>query len=104
MEKIVVGHFLSGWPSSVPTPAHLQARARLPARYRAAIIDRRGSHVSSLFPQIPQQRPRVTGGTDFGCCHALSHHMEPAITAGQLLPRLCMPLGHPIPSLMSQDG
>jgi hypothetical protein len=52
MEKIIVGRFLYGRPSSAPTPAHLRARAGLLARYRATITDRCGPLASSLFPQI----------------------------------------------------
>jgi hypothetical protein len=47
-----VGHFLCGWPSSAPTPAHLHARAGLPARYRVSLADRRGPPISTLLTQI----------------------------------------------------
>jgi hypothetical protein len=42
-----------------------------------------GAHLSahSLPPNSPAQRPRVAGGTNFGCCRAPSHHLEPTITA-----------------------
>jgi hypothetical protein len=60
-----------------------------------------GAHLSlpSLPPNSPAQRPCVASGTYSDRCHALSHHLEPAVAAGQLLPHLCAPLGHPVPSL-----
>jgi hypothetical protein len=42
---------------------------------------------------------RVANGIDSSRCRAPSHHLEPTVTAGQLLPHLCMLLGHPVPSL-----
>jgi hypothetical protein len=89
-----VGHFLRGRPSSVPTSAHLRTRAGLPTRHRAAVADRWGPPVSSLFPQIfppllahvatpaklsatgrpPVTTPRHKDGRVFIC--TLSHHVN----------------------------
>jgi hypothetical protein len=52
LEKISVGRFLYGRPSSAPTPAHLHVRASLPARYCTTVAVRRGPPVGVVFPQI----------------------------------------------------
>jgi hypothetical protein len=50
--NIVVGCFLHGRPSSVPTPAHLRARAGPPAvTAPPSLID--GARLSALLPRIP---------------------------------------------------
>jgi hypothetical protein len=110
MEKIVVGSFLCGRPSSAPTPAHFRVQAGLPARYHTAVDDRRGPSVSSLFPQIsppllarvatpaklptmgqpPITTPRHKDGRVFTChlessrrprCTVASHHRRPHASA-----------------------
>jgi hypothetical protein len=63
MEKIIVGRFLRGRPSSAPTPDSLP-RAK-PARYRAraSVADGWDLPVSSLFSQFPfSARPRGNAG------------------------------------------
>jgi hypothetical protein len=60
-----------------------------------------GAHllVLSLPPNPPAQHLQVVGGIDSGRCHAPSHHLEPVVGVGQLMPRLRVPLCHPVPSL-----
>jgi hypothetical protein len=50
-------------------------------------------------PNSPAQRPRVADDIDSNRCRTPSHHLEPAITAGQLLPRLRALLDHHVLSL-----
>jgi hypothetical protein len=66
MEKIIVGRFLFGRPSSSPNPTHFHARAGLPPVSRATVTGRRGSPVGAVFPQSPLcSAPRVSSPANF---------------------------------------
>jgi hypothetical protein len=81
-----------------PAPSH-QVKHR-PVTAPAMWSLQPGAHLSvpSLPPNSPVQRPCVADDTDSDC-RASSHHLESAITTGQLLPRLRAVLDRPIPSL-----
>jgi hypothetical protein len=87
-------------PSATVPPGPI-SRANNPLPFPAPRSLPLGAHLSvpSIPPNSPAQRPRVTGDIDSGCCCAPSHHLEPAVAIGQLLPHLCTPLGHLVYSL-----
>jgi hypothetical protein len=84
MEKLIVGRFLHGQPSSASTPVHLYAQASLSACYHAAVADRWGPPVGAVLPQSPLLRARVSSSAKFlsssrppiECSHHLNVHLS----------------------------